>query len=246
MSKVALIEIANTDNINIIWEGNYWLTLPDGSQVSPVYAGWTGENYMIRGIDLDEPIPTYLQYVTVGEDRGTGYTQDDNLIISGGETPANVAVLKVYGIGSNGLVSTVIISNTGYYTSNPPEDNMPTGGTGTGVHVDISMAQFSIASQTYEYDTNLDVVVETNTYETPVIDNTSSIEAQRQEEMDQDPNNISLKDKLKNATSAQITNWINNNVTDLASARVVLAAIVKFLANNIDRLGNRQFGKKLK
>lgn len=230
--KVALLEIANTDNISIINDGNYRLTLPDGSQVSPVYSGWVGENYKIVSIDKDEPIPTYLSTVWIGDNAGTGYTNGDILTVDGGVSVGNVAQMQVYGIGANDSVTSLIVSNSGFYTTDPEvNNNMVSGGSGSGLAVRIVMEKHQISSTEYAYDANGDVVVETNTYEVPVIDNTESIEQQRQKTIEEDPNNINLKDKLATATNDQIDNWINNNVTDLASAKVVLASIVKFLAN---------------
>jgi len=45
-----------------------------------------------------------------------------------------------------------------------------------------------------------------------------------------DANLQDLQQKLINATPAQITNYVNNNVTDLASAKVLLTKIVLVLA----------------
>jgi hypothetical protein len=39
-----------------------------------------------------------------------------------------------------------------------------------------------------------------------------------------------LLDRLKTATPNQIDTWLTNNVTTLAQARVVLGAVIKFLA----------------
>lgn len=229
--KVGLIEIANTDNISIINDGNYWLTLPDGTKVSPVYAGWTGEFYMIREIEFDEPIPTYLEWVDTGNNTGSGYVANDVLTVAGGTAVGNTAQLQVYSIGSNGIITSVIIANSGFYTSNPTiDENAPTGGSGTGLTVDLGMANYPISSKIYDYNANTDTVIETNVYGTPIIDNTRSIELQRQNSLEADSQNISLKDKIKTATAAQIDTWLQNNVTDLASARTVLGAIIKFLA----------------
>jgi hypothetical protein len=45
-----------------------------------------------------------------------------------------------------------------------------------------------------------------------------------------DAGQMDLADRLKNATPQQIDTWLTNNVTNLAQARTVLGAIVKFLA----------------
>lgn len=41
---------------------------------------------------------------------------------------------------------------------------------------------------------------------------------------------IDIVTRLNTATPAQINAWIDNNVTDLASARAVLKAIIKAIA----------------
>ena len=51
----------------------------------------------------------------------------------------------------------------------------------------------------------------------------------RDETIKNDPGRTELVDKLKFATSDQIDNWIDNNVTSLVAARVSLKAIVKVL-----------------
>lgn len=226
--KIALVEIANTENITIVNnEGNYRLDLPDGSQVSPVFAGWTGEKYMLREIDFDTPTPTFLNVVAIAS-PGSGYTVNDTLTVSGGT--GNSAQVQVSSIGSNGTVTGLSISNSGFYTSNPPLSNTTlTGGTGTGAKATLDMEFYNYTS-TYSYDTDSDIVIEINTYETPIIDNSLSVEAQRQTSLTDDISNQNLMDKLRTATPAQIDTWLTNNVTNLAEARIILGAIVKFLA----------------
>ena len=120
----------------------------------------------------------------------------------------------------------------------PSENNNPTGGTGSGVEVALYMVEYDITSSDYSYNSGTGHVIQTNQYATPSIDNTDSLEMQRQDGIINDPQNTNLRDKLTNATSAQIDNWLQNNVTDLASARVVLGAIIKFLANKYPRAGS--------
>jgi hypothetical protein len=55
-------------------------------------------------------------------------------------------------------------------------------------------------------------------------------EKARTDDIADDPDVIALADKLKHATAAEIDTWVNNNVTDLASARNTLKAIIKLLA----------------
>lgn len=44
------------------------------------------------------------------------------------------------------------------------------------------------------------------------------------------PDRVDLMTRLRTATPGQIDNWIDNNVVDLASARMVLKALVKAIA----------------
>lgn len=48
--------------------------------------------------------------------------------------------------------------------------------------------------------------------------------------MAQDTNFTDLQSKLANATPAQVATYVNNNVTDLASAKVLLTKIILVLA----------------
>lgn len=52
----------------------------------------------------------------------------------------------------------------------------------------------------------------------------------RREEFAALPETADLLDKLRNATPEQIDNWIDNNVSTLASARAVFKAILKVMA----------------
>lgn len=45
-----------------------------------------------------------------------------------------------------------------------------------------------------------------------------------------DGSRAELIEQLSTATAAQITTWVNNNATNLAGARVILATIIKVLA----------------
>ena len=229
--KIALIDKANTSNIIIVNNGNYRLTLPDGSQVSPVFAGWENETWKLCDIVFDEPRPTYVESVDIGSAAGNGYTANDILTISGGTSVGNTAQVQVFTIGSNGVVTSLIVANSGFYTENPEANNVPTGGTGSGVRVNLNMRDHDVAFKTYSYNSSNNNVSEINSYAITEIDNTISIEMQRQKSINADSNNQNLKDKLKNASAAQIDNWLQNNVTDLASARTVLGAIIKLLAN---------------
>lgn len=47
------------------------------------------------------------------------------------------------------------------------------------------------------------------------------------------PVTVDLTDKLKNATPAQIDNWLLNNVTTLSQARTVLGTMLKYMATRI-------------
>lgn len=49
-------------------------------------------------------------------------------------------------------------------------------------------------------------------------------------EFAKDADCIDIRQRLKNATPAQIDTWLANNVTNIASARKVLGAIIKHLA----------------
>lgn len=228
--KIALVELANTDNITIVRDGEYWLTLPNGSKISPVQSGWVGDEYRLCDIDFDTAIPTYLHFVTIAN-TGTGYTNNDILTIASGTSVGNVAQLRVYSTTANGEVTGVVVANSGFYTSNPDAIDLPSGGTGSGLGATLNMKGHTTLGQSYTYDANSNFVIETNSYSTPLIDDDLSLEMQRQDGLSDDTGNVTLKDKLKTATSAQIDTWLQNNVTNLAEARAVLGAIIKFLAN---------------
>jgi len=228
--KIALVEIANPNNITVVEDGNYRLDLPDGSQISPVEAGWTGTTYKLVNINFAPNPPTYLESVRIGSNAGLGYTANNVLTIFGGAAQGNVAQIRVNAIGSNGLVSSLLVSNSGYYTADPGLDNAPTGGSGSGLRVDLQMVSHTIATSTYTYEANTGTVNEATTFVTPVIDNTNSLELQRQNTIEGDAQNLNLKDKLRTASAAQIDAWLLTNVTNLAEARVVLGAIIKLLA----------------
>jgi hypothetical protein len=55
-------------------------------------------------------------------------------------------------------------------------------------------------------------------------------EEQRASTFRSDAARIDMLDKLRNATPAQIDTWVENQVTNLASAKVVLAMLIKILA----------------
>jgi len=65
-----------------------------------------------------------------------------------------------------------------------------------------------------------------NNYDYVTID---ADEVQREVDLDAAPEVLDLIDKAKNATNAQINNWLTNNITNLAQARTVLGAIIKLL-----------------
>ena len=48
-----------------------------------------------------------------------------------------------------------------------------------------------------------------------------------------DTNRQNIVTAIQTATPTQIVNWVNNNVTDLASAKVVLAKILLLIARTI-------------
>jgi hypothetical protein len=234
VTQVALVENANTNNIAIITEGNYRLDLPDGTQISPVYAGWTGITYKICPINFDQPIPVYVKDVNLGANLGISYTANDVLTISGGTAIGNTAKVQVFSIGSNGIVTSVLITNSGFYTAPPTSAlNSPTGGTGNGVNLNLLLSDYPISNRTYIYISNTNSVKETNSYQPPVINNSRSIELQRQNSLEGDSGNMTLKDKLRTATAAQIDNWLQTNVNNLTDARNVLGSIIKYLANQI-------------
>lgn len=58
----------------------------------------------------------------------------------------------------------------------------------------------------------------------------ASAEASRVNSIRTDSGRIDLLNRLKTATPAQIDSWIDTNVTNIASARTVLKAIVKAIA----------------
>jgi len=52
----------------------------------------------------------------------------------------------------------------------------------------------------------------------------------RLNDINNSPDTVDLANRLKTATGPQIDNWIETNVTSLASARAVLKAMVKLMA----------------
>lgn len=65
------------------------------------------------------------------------------------------------------------------------------------------------------------------------LDAAASSEATRISGVNADSNLQNLLTQAKTATVSQIDTWISNNVTTLAQARVVLAAIVKYIATQV-------------
>ena len=53
---------------------------------------------------------------------------------------------------------------------------------------------------------------------------------QRNEDIADDPERKDLLDKLSNATNAQISNWVDANVTNLADARKLFKIIIRVMA----------------
>jgi len=60
-------------------------------------------------------------------------------------------------------------------------------------------------------------------------DAAAALETSRISSFESEPTQTDLRQRLKDATPAQIDTWLLNNVTNLAQARTVLGAIIKFL-----------------
>lgn len=56
-------------------------------------------------------------------------------------------------------------------------------------------------------------------------------EIARRADLDVDPGKVDILQRLRTANSAQISTWIDNNVTTLPQARTALKAIVIYLAS---------------
>ena len=54
---------------------------------------------------------------------------------------------------------------------------------------------------------------------------------QRNKDIMDDPERKDLLDKLSNATNAQISNWVDANVTNLADARKLFKIILRVMSN---------------
>lgn len=63
-----------------------------------------------------------------------------------------------------------------------------------------------------------------------VVDAAAQASAAAKQSITDDAERIALVNALRGATNAQIDTYINNNVTDLATARVMLRRIAKVLA----------------
>ncbi len=61
----------------------------------------------------------------------------------------------------------------------------------------------------------------------------AATEAARRTDIRADSGRIDLLNRLQTATPAQIDTWLTNNVTNLAQARAVLAAIIKVIALDV-------------
>ena len=66
------------------------------------------------------------------------------------------------------------------------------------------------------------------------LDAAAAAEVQRQSALNIDAGVITLLNQAKTSTVAQIDTWLTTNVTTLAQARSVLAAIIKVLAIQMD------------
>ena len=55
---------------------------------------------------------------------------------------------------------------------------------------------------------------------------------QRRDTYAADEDRRALRDRLANATPAQIDNWVDSNITSLASARALFKAILKLIATD--------------
>ena len=85
---------------------------------------------------------------------GTGYTVGDSIAIDGTGATGTAAVLSVgsiTGAGPTGPVATLNITTPGSYTVNPTNvsNNTTSGGTGTGLHVDLTMGVIAQGNQVY-------------------------------------------------------------------------------------------------
>lgn len=79
---------------------------------------------------------------------GHGYLVNDVLTLAGGTGTS--ATLKVTAVGGSGAVTAVSVLTPGSYTVDPTlNDNFPTGGTGTGVAFDVTVATTVKGSQVY-------------------------------------------------------------------------------------------------
>ncbi len=58
----------------------------------------------------------------------------------------------------------------------------------------------------------------------------AALEAVREATITSDAGRVDLLSRLRTATAAQIDTWLTNNVTTLAQARTVLAAVIKVIA----------------
>jgi hypothetical protein len=230
MTQVALVEKANPENITLIEDGDYRFRLPDGETVEPVYAPWENANWRICAINFD-PVPTYVRSVSISE-LGSGYTLNDTLDTSTGMSVED-ATFTVTAVGPSGEVAGVIVATAGRYSEAPGPDDNVGGGTGMGAVLHLFVAEFPTLSAVYAYDSGNNVVNETKTFGEAEIDNTASVEQQRQDGLEGDAAKQTLVDKLRTATRDQIDTWLANNVTNLAEARAVLGAVIKYLATRL-------------
>jgi hypothetical protein len=109
---------------------------------------------------FNKPIMTGVEpqrAIAVGVDLtngGTGYTAGDTLIVQGG-TALIPAELTVETVGGGGAVTALSITNTGTYTTPPANPVATSGGTGTGLIIDVDFVE---PYQTWVHESGVDEV----------------------------------------------------------------------------------------
>jgi hypothetical protein len=66
--------------------------------------------------------------------------------------------------------------------------------------------------------------------EIAALDAAATAEATREADIRGDAGRVDLLNRLKTASPSQIDTWVDNNVTNIATARTVLKAIIKVIA----------------
>jgi hypothetical protein len=99
--------------------------------------GTTGYYPMVAIAQPTGTIPTKLNTAVVNA-AGTGYAIGDVLTVAGG-TSTQAALVCVTSVNGSGAITNVHIINAGSYTVDPALANTPTGGTGAGATLTLTM-----------------------------------------------------------------------------------------------------------